>query len=74
MDNGKGLFEKLTQKQVVNMVDTNPGIRNQIFSVGEQIQIKDSVFRIIGIGKGEMRLKLLQSAARRPSTAGEAHR
>jgi hypothetical protein len=64
VDENMMMFKKCSQKmnqekKVVNVIDTNPGINKQPFSVGENFKLKDSVFSIIGVGKTEMRLKLI---------------
>jgi hypothetical protein len=59
MDQGNGIFKQLEEFEMRKLVDTNPQLKKKIFSVGEHVEIKDSRFKIIGIGKREMRLKLI---------------
>lgn len=57
MDKGNGVFERLSDIAAKKFIGTS--VRTKIFSVGEEVEIKESRFKIIGIGKREMRLKLL---------------
>lgn len=57
MDDGNGNFQKVPDTVIIKELSLN--IKNRIFEVGEEIAIKDSRFKIMAIGKREMRLRLL---------------
>lgn len=56
MDTGKGDFVRVTEEDVKNL---SINYRSRIFEVGEEVKIKDSRFKVMAIGKREMRLRLL---------------
>ena len=55
MDTQKGTFAPVNEVEL----EMFPHLANRIFSVDEEVTIKDSRFRIKAIGKREMRLVLL---------------
>jgi len=57
MDNGYGEFVPVPKTVVIESLSLN--LRNRIFEVGEEITIKDSLFKIKSIGRREMRLRLI---------------
>ena len=57
MDDRCGNFQPVPATVEVKTLSLN--IRNRIFSVGEELNIKDSRFKVMAIGKREMRLRLL---------------
>ena len=61
MDSGNGYFERVDKEKVERLLKENP-LRpvDGIFSVGEELQIKGSRFRVQSIRPKKMILKLLK--------------
>ena len=57
MDQGNGTFRQVSDIEL-EMIDEK--LVSRIFSVGEELKIKDSRFRVKAIGRREMRLRLLE--------------
>ena len=62
MDTGTGNFARLSPQAAESMMNVEyeklEGIPS-VFSKGEEVEIKNSRFKILSIGQKEMRLKLL---------------
>jgi len=58
MDNGEGHLEILEAERYAQLLEEKPN-RTDIFSVGEEVQIKDSRFRITKITPKKLTLRIL---------------
>ena len=56
MDTGEGRFKPLTKKEIVELDRDQLGY---VFYIGEEVKVKDSLFRVKSIKPTELRLKLL---------------
>ena len=59
MDTGKGKFELLEKARTMELMQENPN-RTDIFTVGEEVKIRDSRFRIVKITPKKLTLRILQ--------------
>ena len=58
MDTGKGCFEMLSDEQFHDIME-KPVKRGLLFSVGEEVTIKQSRFRIVKITPKKLTLRIL---------------
>ena len=58
MDTGKGEFRMLNKEEVKKFVEEHP-LRTDIFHVGDEVNIRDSRFRIVKITPKKMTLRIL---------------
>jgi uncharacterized Zn finger protein len=58
MDTGEGTFRPLTEAEISEL---KAGELQHVFTVGEILRVKDSLFRVKAIKAKELRLKLLPS-------------
>ena len=58
MDTGEGRLEMLEAQRQAELMNKKPG-RTDIFSVGEEVQVKDSRFRITKITPKKLTLRIL---------------
>jgi len=58
MDTGEGYLKMLQEQEVAELFESNPK-RTDIFSVGEEITIRDSKFRITKITPKKITLRIL---------------
>ena len=56
MDTGEGRFRALTKQEVIELDANQLG---HVFTVGETVKVKESLFRVKSIKPTELRLKLL---------------
>ena len=59
MDDGKGNFRMIQDEQLYSQLLAEKPDRQDLFSVGEEVSIKESRFRIVKITPKKMTLRLL---------------
>ena len=62
MDSGDGNFERITPFMAALLAESAERVQKgvpSVFTVGEEIEIKNSRFKVAAIGKNFMRLQLL---------------
>ena len=57
MDTGEGTFRLIAEEERAGLVEED---LKWVFEIGEEVQVKDSKFRVVAIGDRYIRLQLLR--------------